>query len=330
MVDLDKIPTVNLASLPTALEKADRLACEIGLECLLVKRDDNTGLALGGNKARKLEYLMAEALVANANVVLTCGGVQSNHVRMTAAAARKMGMDCIIFLPDHKPKRFDGNLLLNSMLGAELRFMPEIRFENLLAEMNAEADRLVFQGRKPYVIPMGGATPLGTLGYVNAVREISFQLKELNIEEADFVTAVGTGGTAAGLSLGCQLFFPGARTIGVSVLFQADKISEDIKHKAVGAAELLGTEYKNDAIVYDEYIGERYAIPTEEGMAAIFLAARTEGLILDPVYTGKAMAGLIDLARKGVIGKDRPVVFWHTGGAPALFAYEALFRVDAQ
>ena len=325
---MDAIPTVQLANLPTALEKADRLSQEIGLESLLVKRDDNTGLALGGNKARKLEYLMAEAVVANADVVLTCGGVQSNHVRMTAAAARKLGMECIIFLPDPKPKRFDGNLLLNRMLGAQMRFLPEVRAENLLAEMNKEAEKLTFEGRKPYVIPMGGATPLGTLGYVNAVREIAPQLEALKINEADFVTAVGTGGTAAGLALGSQLFFPGARTIGISVLHHADRIGEDIKHKAAGAAELIGAEYKNDAVIYDEYVGERYAIPTEEGMQAIFLTARTEGLILDPVYTGKAMAGLIDLARKGEIGRNRPVVFWHTGGAPALFAYEALFRVD--
>ena len=330
---LDEIPRVKLADLPTPLDEAPRLAKEIGLERMLIKRDDNTGLAMGGNKARKLEFLMAEAQATGTQVVLTCGGNQSNHARMTAAAARKLGMECIIFLTDPMPDVFEGNLLLDTILDAEMRFMPGVTWEELLGAMEEEAGKLISQAKIPYVIPVGGSTPLGAMGYVNAVREVSEQLKEMDAEDVDIVVAYGSGGTAAGLLVGCYLFLPESRLIGISVSRTVDNALPRVIDIANGAAKLVGIGHEPELDrlnLYDEYIGEAYGIPTTEANDAILLTARTEGVILDPVYTGKAMAGLIDLARKGEIGRDRPVLFWHTGGTAALFAFESLFHAEAK
>ncbi|HEY3299118.1 MAG TPA: D-cysteine desulfhydrase family protein [Armatimonadota bacterium] len=329
---LDRFPRFHLADLPTALEDAPRLAEAIGIPRLLIKRDDNTGLAMGGNKARKLEFLIADARTKGADVVLTCGGPQSNHVRMTAAAARKAGMDTILFMPRaDMPDRFEGNLLLDAVLGAEIRFLPDLPFEELDRAMAEEEKRLIAQNRMPYSIPMGGSTPLGDLGYVLAVHEAAEQMKALGIESADMVAAVGTGGTLAGIVLGAALFSPESKPVGVSVLWQEHEISAQVMEMARHAASLAGVECPNlsPVPVYDGYVGKGYGIPTPECREAILLTARTEGIILDPVYTGKAMAGLIDLARKGVIGQDRPVLFWHTGGAPGLFVHETLFHGEA-
>lgn len=326
---LDEFARVSLANLPTPLEEAPRLAEEIGLERLLIKRDDNTGLALGGNKTRKLEYLMADAQASGANVILACGGVQSNHTRMTAAAARKLGMDCILFIPDPMPERLEGNLLLNRILGAEMRFLPGISWTQLEDIMAKEEADLLPKARTPYLIPVGGSTPLGALGYVQAAREISEQLTDLGIEDADIVAALGSGGTLAGIILGSYLFMPEARIIGVSVVLPERLIRPKVERIASEAASLIevGHEPVFDRMeIYEDYIGEAYGVPTPEAKESILLAARTEGVFLDPVYTGKAMAGLIDLAQKRKIGRGRPVVFWHTGGAPALFAYGELFR----
>ena len=329
---LDELPRIHLAELPTALEEAPRLAKAIGLERLLVKRDDLTGLALGGNKARKLEFLMAEAQARGADVIFTCGGGQSNHARMTAAAARKLGMDAILFLDDPMPSEFGGNLLLDVILGAEIRFLGSVTYPEVEKAMAEEAARLTAQGRSPYVIPVGGSTAVGAMGYVTGVREAAGQLKELDAEDVDIVMALGSAGTAAGVLLGCDLFLPDAKAIGISVSRPADKAFARAELIANEAAEMIGVEAPDPLRlrVYDEYIGEGYAIPTEEGIEAILLAARTEGLILDPVYTGKAMAGLIDLACKQEIGVGRPVLFWHTGGAGGLFACEGLFRDEAR
>ena len=322
-----------MAELPTALEEAPRLAKAIGIERLLVKRDDLTGLALGGNKARKLEFLMAEAQAMGADVILTCGGGQSNHARMTAAAARKLGMDVILFLDDPMPPVFGGNLLLDVILGAEIRFLGTVPYPEVEKAMAEEAAKLTAQGRTPYVIPVGGSTPLGAIGYVDAIREVRGQLKQFGAEGVDIVMALGSAGTIAGVVVGCYLFLPDASPIGISVSRPAAKARARAEMIANEAAKLIGIGHEPELHrlrVFDEYIGEGYAIPTKEGIEAILMAARTEGLILDPVYTGKAMAGLIDLARKGEIGRGRPVLFWHTGGAGGLFACEELFRDEAE
>jgi len=331
-VKLDSLPRVYLANLPTALEDAPNLAAAIGIDNLLIKRDDNTGLALGGNKARKLEFLMAEAIDQGADVAISCGGNQSNHARMTAAAARKLGLDCVLFLTNPMPQEFEGNLLLDTILGARMVFIREAGMERLMEAMESEADALRAAGRTPYLIPIGGSTPLGSMGYVTAVRELAGQLGELGIDNPDIVFAVGSCGTVAGVVLGCDLFLPNARIFGISVSQPAWEIVQRVERIAPAAAEMIEAEFSGETrlTAYDEYIGRAYAVPTPEGKDAILMAARTEGLILDPVYTGKAMSGLIDLARKGVIGKDRPVVFIHTGGSAGLFAYHKLFRDDAR
>lgn len=330
---LDDLPRVHLAELPTALEESPRLAKAIGIERLLIKRDDLTGLALGGNKARKLEFLMAEAQAKGADVVITCGGGQSNHARMTAAAARKIGMDVILFLDDPMPPVFGGNLLLDVILGAEIRFLGTVPYPEVEKAMAEEAAKLTSQGRTSYVIPVGGSTPLGAMGYVNAIREVAGQLKQFGAEGVDIVIALGSAGTIAGVVVGCYLFLPDASPIGISVSRPAAKARARAEMIANEAAKLIGIGHEPEVHrlrVFDEYIGEGYAVPTSEGIEAILMAARTEGLILDPVYTGKAMAGLIDLARKKEIGVGRPVLFWHTGGAGGLFACDDLFRDEAR
>ncbi|MDI6828037.1 MAG: D-cysteine desulfhydrase family protein, partial [Armatimonadota bacterium] len=280
---LDNIPRIELAHLPTALENAPRLAKEIGISHLLVKRDDTTGLALGGNKARKLEYLMAEAKAIDADIVLTCGGRQSNHARMTAAAARKLGMNAVLFLTDPKPEEFQGNLLLDTIFGAEIHFLPNVSGAQLEDAMTAEAKRLSSQGRKPYVIPVGGSTPLGALGYVKAVKELAGQLADVGVNNPDIVLAVGSCGTISGLVVGCRLFLPDARIIGISVSRSSAHIRARVGDIVAGVWKLLDMSAGLDfgaMDVYDEYIGAAYGVPTEGGKHAIILAARTEGLIL--------------------------------------------------
>lgn len=330
---LDDIPRIQLTTLPTPLEQAPRLAKALGLRKLLIKRDDCTTLAGGGNKARKLEYLMADAVAKGADVVLTDGGPQSNHARMTAGAARKVGIDdCILFLGGPRFDRFHGNLLLDVVLGADIRFMEDATVKDMEKAMLAEADDLLRTGKKPYVIPIGGSTPLGSLGYVQGIRELAGQLDEDDKSPLIFV-AVGSAGTMAGCALGVRLFLPGAELIGISVARKSKLLREIAGANAAGAAKLIGVDISigpDDLVVNDEYYGDRYGVPSELGNKAILTAARTEGLILDPVYTGKAMSGLIDMAKTGAIDRDRTAIFIHTGGAPGLNAFEDQFRTLAK
>ncbi len=328
---LDEIPRITLTHLPTPLEEAPRLGAKLGLRRLLIKRDDCTTLTLGGNKARKLEYLMADVLAKGCDVVLTDGGPQSNHARMTAGAARKVGIDrCILFLGGPRFEHFYGNLLLDLILGAEIKFMPDATVNEMEEAMQLEADRLRAEGRNPYVIPIGGSTPLSIVGYVRAMRELTEQLQERGEDKSPYVfVAVGSAGTISGCALGIRLFMPEAKLIGISVSRKSKPLRETSADLASGAARLIEvheTFTPEDFIIADEYYGERYGVPTDMGNAAILTAARTEGLILDPVYTGKAMAGLAEMARKGLIDTNRTVVFIHTGGSPALMAFESEFR----
>lgn len=330
---LDRIPRISLTYLPTPVEEAPKLANAIGLRRLLVKRDDCTTLAMGGNKARKLEFLIADAVAQEADVVLTDGGPQSNHARLTAAAARKAGIDrCILFLGGPPVERYLGNLLLDIVLGAEIRYIEDATVSQMEEAMNAEADILRSQGARPYVIPIGGSTDLGALGYVNAMRELAEQLEPDDRSPLIF-TAVGSAGTIAGCTLGARLFLPDAQVVGISVSRKAGPLQQTAARIASESANIIGVDLRfepGDFLIFDDYYGERYGVPTEAGKRAILLAARTEGLILDPVYTGKAMSGLIGLASCGNIDTDRTAVFLHTGGAPALMAFEDQFRHQAQ
>lgn len=325
-MSFERIPRIKLGSLPTPLDDAPRLAEAIGLKRLLIKRDDFTGMGLGGNKVRKLEFMMADAVKRGCDVVLTIGGPQSNHARLTAAAAAKLGMESILFLGGPAVEKFDGNLLLDVLFEAEIKYIPDASVAELTHAMNSAAAELERSGRKPYVVPFGGSTPHGALGYTLAINELAGQLEE--DFDPQIVVAAGSGGTLSGMMLGVSLFLPGARVVGIRVAKPGRSFEEICLEVGSGAAELIGAKLTPEASVpevYDEYLGEAYGIPTEAGNEAIRLAARTEALVLDPVYTGKAFAGLIDLTRKGVIDPDRTVVFFHTGGCPALFANDSCF-----
>jgi D-cysteine desulfhydrase len=328
---IDDIARIKLGHLPTPLDEAPRLAAELGLKRLLIKRDDQTGLGLGGNKVRKLEFLMAEAQRQGSDVIMTIGGPQSNHARLTAAAARLMGLDSILFLGGPRFERFDGNLLLDILFDADIRFLPDATVNQMQAAMQETAEELRQAGRKPFVVPFGGSTPHGALGYADAMRELAGQLGD--DRNPQIVLAVGSGGTLSGVTLGTKMFLPEARVVGITVARLNVPFEDACSDVATAAAELIGwpEPVTRDCFeIYEDYLGERYGIPTESGNEAIFLAARTEAMVLDPVYTGKAMSGLIDLAQKGILDKDRTTVFLHTGGSPALFANEHCFRKFAQ
>ena len=319
---LDKIPTIKLANLLTPLDEASRLADKIGLSKLFIKRDDLTGLAGGGNKARKLEYDFAEIINGSYDVVITAGGIQSNHARMTAAAARKLGLDVKLVLggPDFKTAK--GNLLLDAMFGAEIRYLVDDDANvSLEDEMNKWADELLKEGRKPFVIPIGGSTALGALGYVKAMEELSVQLENDNVQ---IIVGVGSCGTFAGTILGSKIFLPKARVIGISVSRTSEAIKKRTAELIQESAELINYRLDEKILVecYDVYHNE-YGMITEAGKQAIDDTANLEGILLDPIYTGKVMAGLIDLTSKNIVDKNIPVVFIHTGGMPIIFSFES-------
>jgi len=324
---LDSLPRHLLGAWPTPLTEAPRLAQRLGLHRLLIKRDDCTTLGGGGNKVRKLEFLMADALGKHADTIITCGGIQSNHARLTAAAANAVGIPrSILVLGGPLPEADQGNLILDAVLGAEVRLMADATVKDMIAEMDAVAEDLRKQGANPYVMPLGGSSALGDMGYVECMRELAAQLT--GEEAPTVVVAVGSGGTLIGCAIGLKLFLPNARLIGVSVTGKADSIVRHLLPIANEAAQLLGLSEPftaADLPICDGYYGQQYGVPSDLGNQAILTAARTECLILDPVYTGKAMSGLIGLALDGEIDRSRPVVFIHTGGMPALFAFEGLF-----
>lgn len=326
---LASFPRVRAANLPTPLQELTRFRKEIGGPRLFMKRDDNTGLALGGNKARKLEYLMADALAKKCDVVITTGGPQSNHARMVAAMARQLGMEVILLLTGDEPREWKGNLLLDRILGAQVIFAGTKDYDLIHPRMESMAEELRQQGRNPYVIPVGGATPIGSLGYVQAVLELVGQSVEAGINFDYLVSATGSGGTMSGMLVGARLFAPHLKVVGISVSRPRAALTQRLSNISEATAALLGVDLKfppEKLAVFDEYIGESYGVPTPEGLEAIKLLAQTEGILLDPVYTGKAMAGYIDLVRKGYFPETANVVFFHTGGAPALFAMEEYFR----
>jgi len=319
---LEAVGRVPLAVLPTPLQEAPRLAAHLGLAGLLVKRDDLTGLAMGGNKARKLEYDLAPTASGEFDVVLTVGGPQSNHAVLTAAAARRLGLEAKLVLGGPDVAHRKGNLLLGALYGAETRYLlDDDANDSLAAAMEAWACELRATGRRPFLVPLGGSTPNGALGYVRAMRELAAQLGPGKVQ---LVAAVGSCGTLAGLALGARLFLPAARVVGISVSREADPIAARAAELAAGSAALLGLPPQlgsADVEVHDAFRGE-YGVATEAGREAILESARLEGLLLDPVYTGKAMAGFFGLARSGVLDPAVPVVFLHTGGLPILFSFD--------
>jgi L-cysteate sulfo-lyase len=325
---LARFPRVRFAHLPTALEPMPNLTRLLGGPTLYVKRDDCTGLATGGNKTRKLEFLIGDALAKGADTVITHGAVQSNHVRQTAAAACKYGLRCAALLerrvPGHGPEyETTGNLLLDRLFRAELRFVAA--GTEMDAACAALAEEIRGGGGKPYYIPGGGSNPVGALGYVNAGLELLQQANDEGLRIDCVITGTGSTGTQAGLVCGLEGANSGIDVLGICVRRPAAPQIEAVHKTASATAEHVGVKAgieRARVMANGDYVGAGYGIPTGGTLEAIRLAAETEGLLLDPVYSGKAMAGLIDLCRGGFFGKDQNVVFLHTGGAAALFAYE--------
>ena len=317
-------PRFPLALLPTPLVEASRLAKALGGPRIFFKRDDMTGFGFGGNKVRGLEYYIADALANHADVIVTGAGPQSNHVRATAAAARAAGLDVVAVMHDSRPAESQGNLLLDELLGVEVRFTNDPNRALVDSKIEEVAEELRRAGRRPYIIPRGGASALGALGYVESVHELGAQLQAVGVRPQWLALATGACGTQAGLVAGAKLYGAEYRILGVVVSRPVTECVERIIRIASEAARLAGHEIEveaGDVIVRDGFIGPGYGIPTPEGVEAIRLVARTEGVFLDPTYTGKAMAGLINEIRSGRIGKDEAVVFLHTGGEPGLFAH---------
>jgi D-cysteine desulfhydrase family pyridoxal phosphate-dependent enzyme len=324
---LDTLPRYSLANLPTPLETAPRLSHEVGLR-VLIKRDDLTGFALGGNKVRKLEFLLADALGQGADTLITGGGPQSNHARLTAAAARKAGMEALLIFWGNPPAEENGNLLLDRLLGAEIRYTGTNDRRAADLAITAAADELRAAGRKPYPIPVGGSTTLGCAAYILAVGELLAQLETLSVTPDYIFITTGSCGTHAGVLAGMKYYGAKIPVYGITVSRPLAECLERIPRLVDVTARFLNTPLtlnKDDVVVDDRFLGPAYGVITPEAREAIRLAARTEGLFLDPVYTGKAMAGLVSLAREGTIKPGATVVFWHTGGAPGLFGHAADF-----
>ncbi len=326
---LARQPRVALAHLPTPLEPLDGLTRALGRgPRIFAKRDDCTGLAFGGNKVRKLEYLLGEAQADGADTVITTGGVQSNHARQTAAAAAKLGLACELVLPRMVAGRdpaygASGNRLLDDWLGARVRIVDRpADVVTVVQEIQARASA---RGGKAAFIPIGGSSATGCFGYAQAALELAAQLERERLHVEAIVLAVSTGGTLAGLLVGLEAIGVSIPVIGIGVYAPRAQVAATVRELAAGTCARLGTPDVRDSRVdlRDDWLGPGYGLPTDDMREAVSLAARSEGLLLDPVYTGKAMAGLIALRRQGNLPEGN-VLFWHTGGAPGLFAYPEL------
>jgi D-cysteine desulfhydrase family pyridoxal phosphate-dependent enzyme len=322
---MKSLPRLRFAHLPTPIESLPRLSTALGGPNLLVKRDDQTGLAMGGNKTRKLEFLIAEAQAHGAHTIITAGAVQSNHCRQTAAAASRYGFDCTLVLSGEFPTSPSGNLLLDQLLGAKIVSTNQAERDQTL---KATFDAAWEAGQRPYLVPYGGSNPTGACAYVYAMQELldQCQVSTLHNVTPDWIVfPSSSGGTQAGLLVGARLFGFEGQILGISVDEPAQALQTKAAKLATATAEHLGeaSTFKPEEVqVNSEYLGEGYGVMGEPEREAMAIFARTEGLIVDPVYTGRAAAGLIDLIRKGFFNKDDHVLFWHTGGAPALFAQQ--------
>lgn len=321
---LDQFPRHRFAFLPTPLEHLPNLSADLGHE-IWIKRDDCTGFALGGNKVRKLEFLLAQAIAEGADTIVTAGGTQSNHVRQTAAAATKMGLSCACVLERVRTDELyetNGNAFLDHLFGAEPHFI-ELGAD-MDAAMTALCDNLTADGRKVYQVPVGGSNPLGSLGYVDCAWEMATQFRHADVHPSTIVHASGSAGTQAGLLVGLALAGLEIDVIGVCVSRDGDVQQAKVSELVDAICALVGRPDLADVIDVrcdGAYVGPGYGVSTPGMSDAIKRVARTEGVFLDPVYTGKAMAGLIDYAQSGKFKGAGPVVFIHTGGTPALFVY---------
>lgn len=323
LLSLARLPRVSLAFLPTPIEPLSGLSRFLGGPSLFIKRDDQTGLATGGNKARKLEFLIAQALEAKADTVITAGATQSNHARQTAAAAVRYGLDCHLVLHGQPPPALTGNLLLTRLFDAVIHWTDErAPYTAAIAQVESE---LKAAGKYPYIIPYGGSNAYGLMGYVTALSEYAAQAKAFGDFDAH-IFASSSGGTQAGLVLGAYLarLPEHTRFLGISVDRPAADLASEVAALATEGAKLLGINRQfapSEIMVNDSYRGAGYAVVGEPEREAIRLLAQHEGILADPVYTGRALAALIDLIRQGAFTSGQRVLFWHTGGTAALFAF---------
>ena len=330
---LAKFPKVRLGHLPTPLEPMDRLSEILGGPRLWVKRDDCTGLSSGGNKTRKLEFLMADAQSKGADTIITQGATQSNHARQTTAAAAKLGMECHILLEDRTGSNdnnyiLNGNVLLDRLHGASVSKRSGGTDMNL--EMQDFADALIEKGKKPYIIPGGGSNPIGALGYVNCARELTEQASEIGLKIDALVHATGSAGTQAGLVAGLAAIQSDIHLLGIGVRAPKDKQEQMVFDLAQKTADHLDTGIKIErgkVRAICDYVGAGYGLPTDGMIKAVKLLAQSEGLLFDPVYSGKGLDGLIDQIKKGYFAGMDNVVFLHTGGSAALFGYPETFEL---
>jgi D-cysteine desulfhydrase len=318
------LPRQSLGFFPTPLSELPRLSKALCGPQILMKRDDLTGLALGGNKTRKLEFILGEALAQGADCIITAGAEQSNHCRQTAAAAAQLGLECHLVLGGEAPADAQGNLLLDELLGANIHWAGEHRKGEDIPELAAQ---LKAAGKKPFLVPYGGSNELGAVAFVEALCELKQQLDGKNQTLGYIIFASSSGGTQAGLMVAKKLLNWDVELIAIKIdkqELEGQSFEQMVLELTRSTATLLGVDAEfslSDVQLNADYLGGGYGVVGEAEREAIRLTAQQEGILLDPVYTGRAMAGLIGMIRKGQIGADKPVLFWHTGGAPALFAY---------
>ncbi|UFZ07435.1 D-cysteine desulfhydrase family protein [Bradyrhizobium ontarionense] len=325
-------PRLGLATLPTPLEPMRRLTAHLGGPRLWVKREDMTGLGFGGNKLRKLDYVLHEAVASNADVLVSGGVVQSNSQRQVAAAAAKLGMECHLAVyhgrlaPPTPEYETSGNMLLNRLFGAHLHPVPWTGDRNVAIEQLGS--RLRQEGRRPYFVPYGVSSPLGAIAYASIILEIAEQSAASGIRPAAIVHCSGSGGTQAGLVLGASVVMPDTRIVGIDIDAEPERVRSDVIAYGRAAAEMIGAPFAEDDVeVIAGHAGPGYGVPHAATLEAIRLAGALEALPLDPVYSGKGLAGLIALIREGRWESGTDVVFIHTGGTPALFAYQAVLEL---
>lgn len=314
---MNQVPRLHFAHLPTPIEELPRLTEHLNGPKILIKRDDQTGLAFGGNKTRKLEFLVAEAREQGAKTLITGGALQSNHCRQTAAAAARFGFECILVLNGEMPEHPSANLLLDQLLGAQIVTIKDRNDRDRV--LQETFNKAVADARRPYLVTYGGSSPTGALGYAFAMREFV----EQNIQADWIVFGTSSGGTHAGLVLGQHVFGYKGRVLGISIDEPEDWLKTRVSALASDASERLGARIDFDPVevlANADYCKAGYGVLTDAEREAVRVFAKYEGLLLDPVYTGRAAAGMIDLIRKGFFKKDETVLFWHTGGTTALFA----------
>ena len=332
---IGKYPRLELTPLPTPLVYMKNLSEYLGGPRIYVKRDDIGSLAFGGNKTRKLEFIMAQAVKEGCDIVVTLGGVQSNWVRQTVAATKALGMDAVAVLEGEKPEKIQGNLMLDMLMGAQLIYEPNVpqdvedeEIASIFPITGPIAEKLRAEGKKPFLAPLGGATPIGNLGYVNMIGETLEQAEKMGIAPRHIFLGTGTGGTHAGAQLGLRLAGSDIKLHGISVSFHTRPKEEEIAEMCNASMEFYGVDERftaKDLDVNYDYVGEGYGAVTEKAVEAVRLAARLEGLIMCHTYAGKALSGLIDMIRKGLIPKDEDVIFVHTGGGTADFEHPELY-----